>query len=99
MEKAYLSESEMAATKDGRFYCFSFKPLKPSGCFMYHQVQHRTLCFAHILCSCVLFSAQQHSVEIFYTAFNGNPSRNLGITDINPCTPLSKVCLSQCTFL
>jgi len=40
MEKAYLSESEMAAMKDRRFYCLSFKPLKPGGCFTYRQVQH-----------------------------------------------------------
>ena len=50
MEKAYLSESEMAARKDGPFYCFSCKPLKPSGCFTYRQVRHQTLCSAHILC-------------------------------------------------
>ena len=51
MEKAYLSESEMAARKDGRFYCFSFKPVKPSGCFMYRQVQHQI----HVLYCCVCF--------------------------------------------
>jgi len=88
MEKAYLSESEMAAMKDRRFYCLSFKTLKPGGCFTYRQIQQRTLRSAQILCSSVLCTVRQFHLEIFYTVCGGSRSRHLPITDVGPCTSL-----------
>jgi hypothetical protein len=50
MGKAYLSDSAMAAMKDRQFYCFFSQLLKPSGYFMYHQVQHQTLRSPAVFC-------------------------------------------------
>jgi hypothetical protein len=94
MEKAYLSDSAMAAMKDRRFYCFFSQPLKPSGYFMYQQVQHQTVRSAPVFCaqfnSIVWRCSVQRLTEI--------GARNLGNTDSNSCTPVSKVHLSLCRF-